>query len=64
MITLAVVLIVFFNVFRYAELKELTHIYSIKQYFKYNNHSTIGLNFVAFLAVIVVYLFNNTNFSW
>lgn len=55
----ALICILVFNSYRYYELKEHSYMYTIKQYIKYQNYSTIKLNFVVLLGVLCCYLYQS-----
>lgn len=61
MITLSIVLFIFMNLFRWAELVNNTTVRSFKDYINYNKKIEIKLAFNWVLITLIVWLFVNFN---
>lgn len=61
MIILSIILFIFINIFRWAELADNTTVRSFKDYINYNEKIAIRLAFVWFLITLMVCLFVNFN---
>lgn len=57
MIALSITLFIFINIFRWAELADLTTVRTFKDYINYNNKIVIKLALVWFLITLMVWLF-------
>jgi len=58
MITLSIVLCLYANAIRWAELADNTSLRTFKEYLKVNNYITIKYNLVWFLITFVIILFH------
>jgi hypothetical protein len=56
MIAMAAVLAIFFNIYRYAELKDVSHVHTWAQYFRYNSNISVKLNVVIAMLAAIVWL--------
>lgn len=56
MILLSIVLCLFANIVRWAELADLTNVLTLKDYFKYNNRVSITYNAVWVLITFIIWL--------
>lgn len=61
MILLSIILFIFINIFRWAELADNTTVRTFKDYINYNKKIAIRLAFVWCLITLIVYLFINFN---
>ena len=61
MITMSIVLFIFANVFRWAELADNTTVKTFKDYINYNKKIVIAFSFCWFLITLAVWVFINFN---
>lgn len=61
MILLSIILFIFINIFRWAELADNTTVRTFKDYINYNEKIAIRLAFIWYLITLTVYLFINFN---
>lgn len=56
LITFFIVVLLYVNIVRFAELKYLTNVYTLKDYFKYSNGISIVFNITLLIIFIIFYL--------
>lgn len=60
MIPLFLILILYINIFRYIELKYLTNIRNLKDYFNYNTKICITINFTIIMIFVIFNMYSKT----
>jgi len=59
MIALFIVILFYFNLVRYVELRDLTNLYTIKDYWKYNGGISKVINFTIVILFAIGYFLIN-----